>query len=117
MANQRAPLFTAEIKGGLGKKDLSRLMSLVFEGEISGFTFRLWSTCQVGIKHVNDLAKAKADEGWQLDGESTFYIDPLCERVLKCLAGQAADVDQIRWRAATRYVGNDILLEIQLEPD
>lgn len=91
-------------------------MSLVFGSQINGFTFRLWSTCQVGIKQPENPSTIMADEGWQLDGESTFSIEPLCERVLKCLAGQAAEVDQVRWRAETRWVADELLLEVQLEP-
>lgn len=107
-----------DVKGGLGKKELSRLVGLVFEDQLTGFTFRQWSTCHIGIKHISNTVDAKADEGWKLsEGKVAFYIDPLCEQVLKHLAGQGADLSQVRWRATTRWVGSDILLEVQLEPD
>lgn len=115
---QCGPHFAVEVKGGVGSKELGRLVSLVFEDRLDGFTYRLWSTCHVGIKCVSSPADAKADEGWELVNEDTpYYIAPLCEQVLKCLAGQKADLKHVRWRASTRWVDDVILLEVQLEPD
>ncbi len=117
MKKQRGPLFAVEVKGGLGSKELSRLVSLVFENQIDGFTYRRWSTSHVGIMHLSDKAELKADEGWRLDDDELFDADFMCERVLQQLAGQDSNVYEVRWRATTRWVGNDILLEVQLEPD
>ncbi len=114
---QRNPLFGVEVKGDVGKKSLVRLVSLVFDGSIQNFTYRTWSTGMVGIKHLVQPFHVDIDEGWRIPEDGVaFYIDPLCEQVLRQLAGEGADTTRVRWRAETRWVADELLLEVQLEP-